>query len=218
LLLGVAVAAATAVGCNVSLTDGPGTNNVYGCDADSQCTTVNGNAYECRTVPDVGNVCVRESTPIEPTCKDPDNDGWGVDDPPRFPVSECRACDEGAYRGCENDCAPESPGVYPGYFDPCNGNDDNCTGEVDNYVMCDGPDFDDERLTIEDRHDLFCENFIGDQQNKSPENVPDDTEFACEENVVSGDPNSYCVPVDSGSASNCSSYYVCSSGTWSCSS
>ncbi len=203
-------------GCNVSVDDGPGTSGVFACDTDSQCVTVNGTGYECRSMPDVGNVCVDESRPVQTRCKDDDNDGWGVIDGDRTTTSKCAACNEDRYRGCEKDCGPNETSTYPGYFDPCNGTDSDCDGETDDYVLCQGPDFDDDRTTLPpgDRRDVFCQNFPESRNNKAS-TKPDNTEFECRP-LNSGDENEYCLPVDTGSGSGCSSKYVCSGGNWSC--
>ena len=205
-------------GCTVDLDTPPGTNNVFPCDTDSQCTTVNGNDYECRLVADVGNVCVRESTPNPVTCEDADDDGWGVEDGPQTSTSVCRACEEGEYRGCDVDCGPQDDGVYPGHYDPCDGTDSDCDSDTDDYLQCEGPEAPEEaELLYPDRRDVFCQEYIAGSEtsNKSSTN-PEGTEFECAQ-LNSGDENRYCVPVSTDSGGQgCGSIYVCNGGDWEC--
>ena len=72
------------------------------------------------------------TTPLTETCNDQDDDCYGE-------VDEVFDLDDDGWPGSDDcpsdvawfDCDDTDPDVYPGAEELCNGNDDNCDGDVD---------------------------------------------------------------------------------------
>lgn len=122
LLVGLVVA------CSVSFN--PGEENKFPCDSDEDCLE----GQFCTDADNVEGVnqkvCADEDQNTQ--CNDEDDDGYGVGI-----TQNCNACTERRPRGCEEDCKPEDPDVFPGQVEFCNNQDDNCN-----------PDDDDDKVPI----------------------------------------------------------------------
>jgi hypothetical protein len=95
----------------------------FSCTVDQDCVST----HQCK-----GGICTQRGAVA--SCTDNDGDGYGTGEE-RGDCPKCR--DEGR---CEEDCVDNDEAISPGLLDNCDGKDNNCDGNIDEPVPCEGID------------------------------------------------------------------------------
>ena len=97
-----------------SCTDGIKNGNETGVDCGGSCPPC-GQGQLCMIDQDCGPGLICQGGICVPNCPDLDQDGWTT---------------------CDGDCDDTNPAVHPGAAEQCNGMDDDCDGQVDEWGVC----------------------------------------------------------------------------------